>query len=134
MSITRKEFLRQGLISLGKTALDIADTLKGRDAVIAAAVPETEPSGEPRPDMVATPFSEHCLARGCGCFACIERCLTQAITLVPGEGIRIDETLCTGCGTCEYVCPVTPKAVALASRDKKQDLFDVDQEILPAAC
>jgi len=134
MSITRKEFLRQGLISLGKTALDIADTLKGRESVEAAVVPETVPSGEPRPDMVAASFNEHCLARWSGCFACIERCPSQAITVVPGTGIRIAEMLCTGCGTCEYVCPLVPKAVALACRDKKQDLFDVGQDILRTGC
>jgi len=45
----------------------------------------------------------------------VERCDTQAISVVMGEGIRIDEACCTGCGTCEYVCPVTPKAVTIVS-------------------
>jgi ferredoxin len=117
MSITRKEFLRQGFFSLGKTALDIAGTLRGGEVAEEPVIPDLEPSGEPRPDMVATPFNERCLARNCGCFACVERCEPQAIMVVPGEGIRIDESLCTGCGTCEYVCPVGPKAIALSIRD-----------------
>ena len=116
MSITRKEFFRQGFISLGKTALDIAGTLKGGEAAAAAVIPDTVPSGEPRPDMAATAFNKRCLARNCGCFACVEHCHSQAIMVVPGEGIRIDETRCTGCGTCEYVCPVSPKAVTIVSR------------------
>jgi ferredoxin len=115
--LTRKEFFRQGIISLGKTALDIADTLKGQGTVHAEVIADTAPSGEPRPDMVATPFNERCLARNCGCFACVERCEPQAIMVVPAEGIRVDESLCTGCGTCEYVCPVVPKAIALSIRD-----------------
>jgi|SRR6185369_17276627 len=118
MSITRKEFFRQGFISLGKTALDIAGTLRGDDVVEAAVIPDTVPSGAPRPDMTAIPFNERCLARNCGCFACVERCEPQAIMVVPGEGIRIDGALCTGCGTCEYVCPVNPKAVILQPRTK----------------
>lgn len=121
MSISRKEFFRQGLFSLGKTALDLAGTLKGEvpsaDAVV---IPDTAPSGEARPDLVAAPFNERCLARNCGCFACMERCQSQAIMVVPGEGIRIDEARCTGCGTCEYVCPVNPKAVVLAPRKKSE--------------
>lgn len=118
MSMTRKEFFRQGFFSLGKTALDIAGTLKGDDAVEAAVIPETAPSGEAQPDMAATPFNERCLARNCGCFACVERCEPQAIMVVPGEGIRIDDASCTGCGTCEYVCPVNPKAVILQPRTR----------------
>jgi ferredoxin len=119
MSLTRKEFFRQGFLSLGKAALDIADTLKGgvTPAVVAESNGDAPP--EPRPDMVATPFNDRCLARNCGCFACVERCEPQAIMVVPGEGIRIDLERCTGCGTCEYVCPVVPKAVALVPREKK---------------
>ena len=116
MRITRKEFFRQGLLSLGRTALDFAGTLQGGEAVESAFVPDTVPYGEPRPDLTATPFNERCLARNCGCFACVERCQSQAIMIVAGEGVRIDETRCSGCGTCEYVCPVTPKAVILQPR------------------
>jgi ferredoxin len=116
MGITRKEFLRQGFMSLGRTALDIAGTLQGGAIARAAVSPDPVPSGEPRPDMSASQFNERCLAGNCGCFACVERCQSQAILVVPGVGIRIDETLCTGCGTCEYVCPVDPKAVILKPR------------------
>ncbi len=119
MSISRKEFFRQGLFSLGKTALDLAGTLKGDvQAAESAAIPDVVPTGEARPDMVAVPFNERCLARNCGCFACMERCQSRAIMVVPGEGIRIDESCCTGCGTCEYVCPVDPKAVVMTPRTK----------------
>ena len=119
MSLTRKDFFRQGLFSLGKTALDIAETLKGDIALVPTPAAEDSAPQEPRPDMVATAYNERCLARNCGCFSCVERCDPQAIMVVPGEGVRIDETLCTGCGTCEYVCPVLPKAVALAPRSVK---------------
>jgi ferredoxin len=132
MSITRKEFFRQGFISLGRTALDIAGTLQGGAAVEAAVAADTAPSGEPRPDLTASPFNEGCLARNCGCFACVERCQTQAIMALAGEGIRIDETRCTGCGTCEYVCPVNPKAVILQPRMKPAEPTAMKADTIPA--
>jgi ferredoxin len=132
MSITRKEFFRQGFISLGRTALDIAGTLQGGEVGEAAVIPDTAPSGEPRPDMTASPFNERCLARNCGCFACVERCQTQSVMVVAGEGIRIDETRCTGCGTCEYVCPVNPKAVILQPRTKPVELPAINADIISA--
>jgi ferredoxin len=132
MSITRKEFFRQGFISLGRTALDIAGTLRGGEVAVAAEIPDTLPSGEPRPGMSATSFNERCLARNCGCFACVERCQAQAIMVVPGKGIRVDETRCTGCGTCEYVCPVNPKAVILQPRTTPVEIPATNTDYIPA--
>lgn len=118
MSISRKNFFKQSLYSLGKTTLDLTSLLKGRTEDEASRYTKDCAAAAPRPDMVAAPFNERCLARNCGCFACMERCQGQAIMVVPGTGIRIDEALCSGCGTCEYVCPVTPKAVILQPRTK----------------
>ncbi|MBL0224809.1 MAG: 4Fe-4S binding protein [Geobacteraceae bacterium] len=118
MSITRKEFFREGFFSLGRTALDLAGTLKSETVTEPMAQQMSEPP-EPRPDMVAEAFNERCLARNSGCSACSERCEPRAIVVVPGTGIVIDGTLCNGCGTCEYVCPVQPRAVALVPRVRK---------------
>lgn len=116
MSISRKDFFKQSLFSLGKTALDIADTLKGHLPVL-PVVPQGEPPlSEPRPDMVAAAFNERCLARSNQCSACVESCKPKAIKLNPGVGIRINPNFCDGCGNCEYVCPVDPKAVVLIPR------------------
>jgi Pyruvate/2-oxoacid:ferredoxin oxidoreductase delta subunit len=35
--------------------------------------------------------------------------------VVMGDGISIDTALCIGCGTCNYLCPVYPKAVSIVS-------------------
>jgi MinD superfamily P-loop ATPase len=118
MSITRKEFFRQGLISLGKTALDISGIVKGGDATDATVISDLTTSGEPRHDMSVSPFNERCLAGNGGCSDCVERCQSLAIMVIPDVGIRIDETRCSGCGSCEYVCPVTPKAVIMQPRTK----------------
>lgn len=115
MSLTRKEFFRQVALSLGKTVLDISDTLKGAPPPTESSEPTEDFSPSPAAGLVAKPFSERCLARSCGCFACVERCEAQAITVVPGSGIRVDPSRCIGCGTCEYVCPVSPKAVVLVA-------------------
>jgi ferredoxin len=120
MSMTRKEFFRQGILSLGKTALDLADTLKDSSGPAATdQLLACQPLPEPDMDKVASPDNGCCLARSCGCFICIERCEIEAIAMVPGVGIKIDEARCTGCGTCEYVCPVVPRAVRLQPRRKE---------------
>jgi ferredoxin len=132
MSITRKEFFHQGFISLGRTALDIAGAVKGGESLEPAVTPDTVPPDEPRSDLAASPFNERCLASNCGCFACVERCQAQAIMVVAGEGIRIDETRCIGCGTCEYVCPVNPKAVILQPRTKPVETPAMNADTIPA--
>ena len=116
MSISRKDFFRQGLFSLGKTALDIAGTLKGSIPSVITEPQRVAPVSEPHPDLVAEAFNDRCLARSNECCACVESCKPEAIKLNPGVGIRINPQFCNGCGDCEYVCPVEPKAVALIPR------------------
>lgn len=120
MNISRKEFFKKSLFSLGEVIATIAGTLKE---------PESEqPTISDTADFVpisdgnkrAVASNEQCLAKNCGCFACFERCESQAIFVIMGEGIRIDETRCTGCGACEYVCPVTPKAIRLHPLEYQQ--------------
>ncbi len=51
--------------------------------------------------------------KGTDCAACSEQCPTQAVTTVPyGNNLRLPQLnrdLCTGCGGCEFACPVQPK-------------------------
>jgi ferredoxin len=126
MTLTRKDFFRQAFLSLGKTAVECADTLQGRFDPAPEDLPEEacQPQPEPDQDNAASADNGSCLARSCGCFSCIERCEPGAITMLPGVGIRIDEARCTGCGTCEYVCPVVPKAVRLQPRRPDPGLTD----------
>lgn len=116
MNLSRKEFFKKSLFSLGETVGTAVGVLKTSQVVESS--PE-EPDGfvpTDHEDLVALADNQRCLAKNCGCFACNERCETQAILVVMGEGIRIDGTRCTGCGACEYVCPVTPKAITLVRR------------------
>lgn len=113
MNVSRKDFFRQSLFSLGRAVCSVTGAIDSPGA----KEPEDH-DGAPvgRKDHVAVARNELCLARNCGCFACVERCEVQAIQVVMGEGIRIDDARCTGCGSCEYVCPVTPKVIELAER------------------
>lgn len=119
MNISRKDFLRKSLYSLGEAVGSIAGILKSPDAAETHTDAGLEFIPEPRENLAATARNEHCLARSSGCFSCIERCDQQAIKLIPGVGIRINPRLCNGCGVCEYVCPVMPKAVILSTRPTK---------------
>ena len=118
MTLSRKDFFRQSLFSLGDALLKTGSTVQeGQDSHCSALV-DDEAENEPVPDsnQVATADNQHCLAKNCGCYACMERCEAGAIMLIPGTGIRINEELCTGCGICHYICPVTPKAVTRQAR------------------
>lgn len=120
MSITRKEFLRQGAASLGRAALDLAGALQATGGETPAAEPE-EPAVERGAHLVAKPQGSECFAASCGCLSCLERCEPQAITLVIGRGIEVDAALCTGCGVCVDICPTTPRSLALVPRPPDQE-------------
>ena len=116
MSISRKDFIRQSLRSLGEAVCSVSDALK-QPAAPSVNLPDvTNFVAEPRENEVAVAHNDSCLARSSGCFSCVERCEPGAIKLIPGVGIRVNPQICTGCGMCEYVCPVTPKAIRMQVR------------------
>lgn len=133
MTLSRKDFFRQSFFSLGETLLKVGGTVQEAQDSLSSASVDVEPEKEPVPDinLVAKADNQYCLAKNCGCFSCSERCEAQAILVVMGEGIRIIEDLCTGCGTCQYVCPVTPKAVRMQARTTTQTP-SADKAELPA--
>jgi len=118
VSLSRKDFFKQGIFSLGETLLKVSGTALNTEEPHGRPTSVFDPDKEPVADenMIAKADNQHCLAKGCGCFSCVERCEYEAIKLIPGTGICIDEALCTGCGACEYICPVEPKAVMLPPR------------------
>ena len=116
MNISRKEFFKKSLLSLGEAIGSISGVLKTPTEVPLEIPDTTDFDAAPHEEKVAVGHNELCLAKNSGCFACMERCDFNAIKLIPGVGIRINAYLCTGCGTCEYVCPVTPKAVRMQVR------------------
>ena len=117
MNVSRKEFLRKGLFSLGKLTCTAAGLLKEPAAVEFTDEDDQELIPVADDNLRAVAHNERCLAGSCGCFVCVERCEAGAIRVVVGEGIGIDAARCTGCGTCNYLCPVHPKAVSMVSRN-----------------
>lgn len=119
MTLSRKDFFKQGFFSLGETLLKASGTVLESHDSSGSPPLDFDQDKEPVQDenMVAKADNQHCLAKNCGCFSCVDRCESGAVMLIPGTGIRIDEELCTGCGTCQYICPVTPKAVTLVKRN-----------------
>jgi MinD superfamily P-loop ATPase len=131
MNISRKDFFKKSLLSLGEAVFTVRDAMTAT-ATASPDIPETADfDATPRGDQVATAHNEHCLAKNSGCFACMERCEPGAIKLIPGVGVRINSKLCNGCGICEYVCPVTPKAIRLQLRTTTQ-VLPADNAELPA--
>lgn len=115
MKVSRKEFLKKGLLSIGEMLCTAAGVLNTPEIVEPAAMDEREPGQVAGTGCHAVAHNERCLAGKCGCFVCVERCSAQAINVVIGKGIKIDATACTGCGTCAYLCPVLPKAVSITA-------------------
>ena len=89
--------------------------LQGEDRGLSAEERSPKEDGD-GVDLVARVDNRHCMAKNCGCFSCLERCESGAISLVLGEGIAIDASLCTGCGDCCNICPLAPQALALVTR------------------
>lgn len=132
MTLSRKNFFKQGFFSLGETLLKAGKNVLGEQDSPDNVVAVFDQNKEPVPDenLIAVAANQYCLAKNCGCFSCVDRCEPGAIMLIPGTGIRIDEKLCTGCGTCHYLCPVTPKAVRMQPRATQ--LPSASQAELPA--
>lgn len=120
MNLSRKDFFRKGLYSLVETLGTVAGATKPSTPAEFVEQEEQEFVPSRRDDLLAVADNGQCLAGSCGCFSCEERCEYEAVTVVMGEGIRIDAERCTGCGACEHVCPVTPKAVRLQPRTNER--------------
>lgn len=62
-------------------------------------------------------IKQNCIVHidGTDCGACSEHCPTKAVYMVPYRGSltipKVDETICIGCGACEYACPTDPKSI-----------------------
>ena len=116
MRVSRKDFFSKGILSLGSVAFDAAALLRREAPVEAEAEADETPEAEGGEEQVAVCRPEFCLSRG-GCFSCLESCEVEAIGMVHGRGIEVDPSRCTGCGSCVYVCPTTPKALSMEKKE-----------------
>jgi ferredoxin len=71
--------------------------------------------------------------KGNNCGACAEHCPTQAVSMQPIEGRAgltapvVDETICIGCGGCEFICPVRPHRAIFVEGNEVQGVAVVAQ-------
>mgnify|MGYP001038285808 CR=1 FL=1 len=103
MSVSRKEFLTRGLAAFSR---EVVNSVRG----------ELEHEGNGGGAESCGPLlvdNRHCLAQRGGCFACLDQCPQEAITISLGVGIEIDLSRCDGCGLCIDRCPVTPRVISL---------------------
>ena len=107
MSISRKDFICRGILVFGR---DLAESLRGG--------PSETIEGRTVEDCGYLLLdNSRCLAQRGGCFACIDHCPQEAVTIALGRGIAIDSELCDGCGKCAAVCPINPKVIELKSHE-----------------
>ena len=84
---------------------------------------------------------DHCVVKtkGTDCAACSEHCPTKAVYTVPyGNNLRLprlDESICIGCGGCEYACPAQPaKAITVAGLNRHERAeIRVEKKLPPPA-
>jgi len=111
MSVSRKEFIRQGIFAFGQ---NLVENLRGGHSPD-AAVTVAEEYRYLRID------NKRCLAQKGGCFACIDHCPREAVTIALGVGIAIDVDLCDGCGECAVVCPISPTVIAMKPKETESN-------------
>jgi|SRR6185369_1722001 len=110
MNVSRKEFICRGMYTLGRNLVDILK-VRQPETVEAAGI---EDHGYLQVD------NRSCLAQRGGCFACIDHCPHEAISIALGKGIAIDGEQCDGCGECAAVCPIDPKVITMKSSESNQ--------------
>lgn len=72
---------------------------------------------------VAKILGHACLARTGTCTVCSEQCPVEGALQPDDQGRpRVDETLCTGCGVCQYVCPAPETAVLVLPSVERRTL------------
>jgi ferredoxin len=82
-------------------------------------------------------IKENCVVytENTACGSCSEHCPTQAVRMVPYEGSltipETDNSICVGCGACEYACPVVPyKAIFVDGHSVHETAKKPEQEEL----
>ena len=82
-------------------------------------------------------IKENCVVytENTACGSCSEHCPTQAVKMIPYKGSltipETDNSICVGCGACEYACPVVPyKAIYVDGNPIHQTAEKPEQEAL----
>jgi ferredoxin-type protein NapF len=85
------------------------------EACPSGALPSEVTGAAARPGIAIVDMAQ-CLNRAgfAMCLSCQDRCPERAITLMQLRTPTVITERCTGCGACQFVCPTSPVAVAVA--------------------
>ena len=121
-NVLRPSFLEYGFAGMSQPMMDYESGSCNYDCVICGEVCPTgailkkSVEEKKRIQIGKAKFSkDDCIvvSKKKDCAACSEHCPTKAVHTVPYEGNlllpEVDDEICIGCGSCEHVCPVTPK-------------------------
>ncbi|MFN3621415.1 MAG: 4Fe-4S binding protein [Nitrososphaerales archaeon] len=53
------------------------------------------------------------------CYRCVDICVFDAVRITGSGGVEVNEMLCVGCKQCEYICPVSEKAIVVRASDSR---------------
>jgi MauM/NapG family ferredoxin protein len=69
-----------------------------------------------------------CLNRlGSPCSVCVERCpVTDALTMQEGLPV-VNESICTGCGVCQHVCPAPGAAILMLPNPERPTTQEIEE-------
>ncbi len=79
-------------------------------------------------------YEDRCIVKvkGTDCAACSEHCPTKAVETIPfGVNLRlpqVNESLCIGCGACQFACPVLPEKAIIVTGLQQHGLAVRTQE------
>ena len=79
MNISRKEFFKKSLFSLGEAVCSVSGVLKSSPEPAMPLPDMTNFVPTPHEELSAVAHNDICLAKNSGCFACMERCEPEAI-------------------------------------------------------
>lgn len=127
--VLQPAFLDYGLTGLLQPHMDYHTSFCNFDCTVCgqicptgAILPLSQPAKHVTQLGIAKFLKELCIVYTdqTACGACAEPCPTKAVDMVSYQGNltipAMTETLCIGCGACEYACPVRPeRAIYVAS-------------------
>jgi ferredoxin-type protein NapG len=68
-----------------------------------------------------------CLNRlGSPCSVCVERCPVPGAISLAGTVPQVNESLCTGCGQCQHVCPAPQNAILMLPSTRRPGLEELE--------
>jgi NAD-dependent dihydropyrimidine dehydrogenase PreA subunit len=118
--VLQPSFLEYGLLGIQKPFMSFSTSYCNYDCTVCGEVCPTGailplPGEEKKLVQIgkAKLIKDNCIVfnQNTACSACSEHCPTKAVHTVPYKNLlapQVDDTICIGCGACEFACPTKP--------------------------